>query len=114
MNQRPVAIVTGVGRGIGAATAKLLAARGYAVCVNFLHDLQAAQEVARSIIDADGQAIAVQSDISSEADVLTLFREVDSQLGCVAALVNNAATLERQMRLDSMDAARINRIFAVN
>jgi NAD(P)-dependent dehydrogenase (short-subunit alcohol dehydrogenase family) len=114
MNQRPVAIVTGGGRGIGAATAKLLAARGYAVCVNFLHDLQAAQEVVRSIIDADGQAIAVQSDISSEADVLTLFREVDSQLGCVAALVNNAATLERQMRLDSMDAARINRIFAVN
>jgi NAD(P)-dependent dehydrogenase (short-subunit alcohol dehydrogenase family) len=114
MSQRPVVIVTGGGRGIGAAAAKLAAAGGYAVCVNYLHRREPAEDVVRYITAKNGQAIAIRADVSSEADVVSLFRQVDSQLGRVSALVNNAATLERQMRLDSMEASRIERIFAIN
>jgi len=114
MSQRPVVIVTGGGRGIGAAAAKLAAARGYAVCINYLHRREPAEEVVRYITGKNGQAIAIQADVSSEADVVSLYRQVDSQLGRLSALINNAATLERQTRLDSMEASRIERIFAVN
>jgi len=114
MSQRPVVIVTGGGRGIGAAAAKLAAARGYAVCINYLHRREPAEEVVRYITGKNGQAIAIQADVSSEADVVSLYRQVDSQLGGLSALINNAATLERQTRLDSMEASRIERIFAVN
>jgi NAD(P)-dependent dehydrogenase (short-subunit alcohol dehydrogenase family) len=114
MIQRPVIIVTGGGRGIGAATAKLAAARGYAVCVNFLRDSESAESVVRYIKNANGHAIATQADIASERDVLSLFRHVDSQLGSLSAFVNNAATLEPQMRLDAMESSRLERIFLVN
>lgn len=107
-------IVTGGARGIGAATAKLAAARGYAVCVNYEHRRDAAEDVVREITRGDGRAIAVQADIGSEAKVVELFRKVDSALGPVSALVNNAATLGPQMRLAEMDAARIERMFGVN
>jgi len=110
----PVMIVTGGARGIGAATAKLAAARGYAVCVNYLHARDRAEQVVRDIANQGGQAVALQADISSEAGVMALFQQVDATLGKVSALVNNAATLEPQMRLDAMDAARIERVFAVN
>jgi NAD(P)-dependent dehydrogenase (short-subunit alcohol dehydrogenase family) len=114
MNQLPVMIVTGGARGIGAATAKLAASRGYAVCVNFQRNHDAAGQVVRDITSNHGHAIAVQADIGSEAGVLALYEQVDSALGSVSALVNNAATLEPQMRLDAMDAARMERIFSVN
>ena len=114
MSDRPVIMITGGGRGIGAATAKLAAARDYAVCVNYLHGHEPAEDVVRYITARNGQAIAIQADISSEADVVSLFRQVDSRLGRLSSLVNNAATLEGQMRLDAMEAARIARIFAVN
>jgi NAD(P)-dependent dehydrogenase (short-subunit alcohol dehydrogenase family) len=114
MSEQPVITITGGGRGIGAATARLAAARGYAVCVNYLHSREPAEDVVRQITARDGRAIAIQADISSEPDVLSLFRQVDSRLGRLSALVNNAATLESQMRLDSMEAARIGRILAVN
>jgi NAD(P)-dependent dehydrogenase (short-subunit alcohol dehydrogenase family) len=107
-------IVTGGSRGIGAATAKLAASRGYAVCVNFQRSHDAAEQVVRDITSNRGQAIAVQADIGSEADIVALYRQVDSALGNVSALVNNAATLESQMRLDAMEAARIERVFSVN
>lgn len=114
MSQRPVIVITGGGRGIGAATARLAAARGYAVCLNYLHRREPAEEVVRYITDRNGQAAAIQADIGSEADVVSLFRQADCQLGSVKALVNNAATLDRQSRLDSIEASRIERIFAVN
>jgi NAD(P)-dependent dehydrogenase (short-subunit alcohol dehydrogenase family) len=114
MDQRPVLIVTGGGRGIGAATARLAAGRGYAVCLNYLRARTAAEEVVRYITEKNGRAIAVQADVGSEADILSLFLQVDSRLGRVSALVNNAANLERQARLDSMDVSRMARTFAVN
>jgi NAD(P)-dependent dehydrogenase (short-subunit alcohol dehydrogenase family) len=107
-------IVTGGGRGIGAATAKLAAARGYAVCVNYLNARHLAEQVVSDIASQGGQAIAIRADIASEANIVSLFQQVDSTLGSISALVNNAATLESQMRLDSMEASRIERIFAVN
>jgi NAD(P)-dependent dehydrogenase (short-subunit alcohol dehydrogenase family) len=109
-----VLIVTGGSTGIGAATARLGARKGFAVCVNYLQRGDAASEVVAGIESAGGRAITLQADIGSEADVVRLFESVDRELGRVTALVNNAAVLERQMRLESMDAARMQRIFAVN
>jgi len=107
-------LVTGGSRGIGAATARLAAQRGYAVCVNYLQDRAAAGEVVAAIHKDGGKAIAVQADIRVEQDVVGLFETVDRELGRLTALVNNAATLESQMRLDQMDAARMQRMFATN
>jgi NAD(P)-dependent dehydrogenase (short-subunit alcohol dehydrogenase family) len=104
-----VMIVTGGGRGIGAATARLAAERGYAVCINYRKDAAAAQTLAREI-----DAIAVQGDVASEADVVRLFRAVDEKLGRVAALVNNAGIVDRGTRVEAMSAERIQRMLAVN
>ena len=109
-----VIIVTGASRGIGAATARLAAQRGYAVCVNYVSDRGAAEAVVDGITAAGGRAIAVHADVSAESDVVHLFETVDEAFGPVTALVNNAGTLETQMRLDEMDAARIQRILAIN
>ena len=109
-----ILLVTGGSRGIGAATARLAASRGYSVCVNFLQNQSAADSVVREIHSGGGKAIAIQADISSEAEVVRLFERTDRELGPVTALVNNAATLESQMRLDAMDAARMQRMFSTN
>ena len=109
-----VLIVTGGGRGIGAATARLAACRGYAVCVNYVHNRERALGMVGEIQQAGGKAIAVRADVGIESDVLALFEQVEQNLGQPTALVNNAAQLEKQMRLDAMDAARLQRIFAAN
>ncbi|HTR36938.1 MAG TPA: SDR family oxidoreductase [Bryobacteraceae bacterium] len=108
-----VLLVTGGGRGIGAATARLAGKRGYHVAVNYLHQRDAAETVVREIREEGGAAIAIQADVSVEADVVRLFEET-GRLGSVSALVNNAATLEHQMRLEEMDASRMERMFAAN
>ncbi|HEY8101147.1 MAG TPA: SDR family oxidoreductase [Burkholderiaceae bacterium] len=107
-------LITGGSRGIGAAAARLAAAQGYAVCVNYVHDKAAADEVVRAIEKNGGRAIAVAADVSSEPDVLRLFKTVDEKLGTINALVNNAGILAQQMRVDEMDAVRLNRIFTTN
>ena len=109
-----IMIVTGGSRGIGAATALLAAQRGYAVCVNYLQNREAADEVVRSIEKTGRHAIAVAADVASEPDVARLFDTVDRELGRVTALVNNAGILEKQTRLEGIDAARLNRVFATN
>jgi NAD(P)-dependent dehydrogenase (short-subunit alcohol dehydrogenase family) len=109
-----VLLVTGGGRGIGAATARLAAARGYDVCVNYRANRAAADAVVADIQGQGRRAIAVQGDVAVEADVVRLFAAVDQQLGPLGALVNNAGILERQGRVDSVDAARLSRIFATN
>jgi len=114
MGARGVMIVTGGGRGIGAATARLAAKKGYAVCVNYLRDRTAADSVVHEIRGAEGRAIAVAGDVSSEKDVLNLFQESDRSLGPLTALVNNAGIVERQSRVEAMDATRLQRMFAVN
>src|ERR1700675_1339956 len=109
-----VLIVTGASRGIGAATAVLAAERGYSVCVNYLSNRAAADAVVSAIEHAGGRAIAVAANVAVEADVVRLFETVDQTLGPLAALVNNAGILDRQTRLEDVDAARLNRIFATN
>jgi NAD(P)-dependent dehydrogenase (short-subunit alcohol dehydrogenase family) len=111
---KKVIVITGASRGIGAATARLAAARGYAVCVNYLKNRAAADAVAGEIAANGGQAIAVGADVAEEAEVAELFKTVDAQLGTVTALVNNAGILETQMRVEAMDAGRLKRIFAAN
>jgi NAD(P)-dependent dehydrogenase (short-subunit alcohol dehydrogenase family) len=109
-----VLLVTGGSGGIGAATCRLAAQKGFAVCVHYWRQSEAAAHVVRAVLAEGGRAIAVQADVGSEAEVVRLFETVDRELGRTAALVNNAATLEPQMRLDSMDAARLQRIFSAN
>jgi NAD(P)-dependent dehydrogenase (short-subunit alcohol dehydrogenase family) len=109
-----VMIVTGGGRGIGAATALLGAAQGYAVCVNYLRDHGSAQRIIDSIEKSGGKAIAIAGDVSSEKDVLKLFEETDRALGGVTALVNNAGIVDRGMRVEQMSAQRLARMFAIN
>jgi NAD(P)-dependent dehydrogenase (short-subunit alcohol dehydrogenase family) len=110
----PIVLVTGGSRGIGAAASKLAAARGYAVCVNYRSNAEAAQQVVASIEEAGGRAIAVQADVAIERDVVRLFESCDAQLGRLTALVNNAGILETQMRVEAMDAARLQRVLATN
>ena len=94
-----VLIVTGGSRGIGAATARLAGRRGYAVCVNYRRDREAADAVVAAIREAGGQALAVAADVANEADVARLFETCDRALGRPSALVNNAGILEQQMRV---------------
>ena len=107
-------LVTGGGRGIGAATARLAAERGYTVCVNYRSNRAAADGVVADIESRGGTAIAVGADVSRETDVLRLFQTIDEHLGPLRALVNNAGVLETQTRVDSIDAARLGRVFATN
>jgi NAD(P)-dependent dehydrogenase (short-subunit alcohol dehydrogenase family) len=109
-----ILLVTGGGRGIGAATARIAAARGYDVCVNYRTNKDAAGRVVADIRAAGRRAITVAADVSSEPDVMRMFEACDRELGRVDALVNNAAILEQQMRLDAMDAARVRRVLGTN
>jgi NAD(P)-dependent dehydrogenase (short-subunit alcohol dehydrogenase family) len=109
-----ILLVTGGGRGIGAATARIAAERGYDVCVNYRANSDAAGRVVADIRAAGRRAIAVAADVASEPDVVRMFETCDRELGRVDALVNNAAILERQTRLDAMDTARLTRVFATN
>ncbi len=111
---KKVMLVTGASRGIGAATVRLGAAAGYAVCVNYLAREQDAKQLVEELTSTGAAAICVAADVSKPAEVQRLFETVDEQLGPLTALVNNAGILERQMRLESMDAARLERIFATN
>ncbi len=109
-----ILLITGASRGIGAATAILAAKRGYAVCINYRQNAEAAEKVLNQINSQGGKAITVQADISQEPEVLELFKTVDKTLGPLTALVNNAAYTEKQSRLEAMDAQRLQRVFATN
>jgi len=107
-------VVTGGGRGIGAATARLAAARGYAVCLNYLKDRAAAEGVVQDIRADGGTAVAVGGDVAVEKDVLHLFEACDRALGPLSALVNNAGIVATRARVDEISAERLQRMMAVN
>jgi NAD(P)-dependent dehydrogenase (short-subunit alcohol dehydrogenase family) len=109
-----VLLVTGGGRGIGAATALLAAAKGYAVVVNYVANSAAADDVARRICSAGGKALAIQADVSREDQVLRMFEEIDATLGRLTGLVNNAGVVDVTARLDEMSGSRLERMFDVN
>ncbi|MES2192599.1 MAG: SDR family oxidoreductase [Pseudomonadota bacterium] len=107
-------LITGASRGIGAATALLAAREGYAVAVNYTSNSLAADEVVRQIRVAGGQAITVQADVSSEAQVVAMFEKVDARFGRLTALVNNAGVVDVNSRVDGMTLARLQRMFEIN
>ncbi len=107
-------IVTGASRGIGAATARALAAAGAAVCVNYHASRDAAEALAGEITDAGGRALAVGADVAAEGDVARLFDAAEEALGRITGLVNNAGILETQASLLDIDAARVERVLRTN
>jgi NAD(P)-dependent dehydrogenase (short-subunit alcohol dehydrogenase family) len=107
-------LITGAGRGIGAATARLAAERGYAVAINYLRDESSAVKLKNELEKAGGRAMVVPGDVSIEADVVRMFQAVDRSLGRLAALVNNAGIVDVSTRVENMGAARLQRMLAVN
>lgn len=114
MNDSRVTVITGGGRGIGAAVARLAARRDHAVAVGFRRDAKAADMVVEEITRGGGRALAVAADISDETAVEALFTRAEAELGPITGLVNSAAYTEPQSRLEDMDAARLQRVFATN
>ncbi len=110
----PIALVTGASRGIGAAAAIACARAGYDVAVNYARDAVAAGTVVDAVRALGQRALAVQADVSQEADVLRLFAAVDAELGVLSALVNNAGVVDVASRVDAMSAERLARMFGVN
>lgn len=106
-------LVTGGGRGIGAATVRLAARRGYRVCFTYQARRDAAEALVAEVAAAGGEAHAFAADVADEAAMLGVFAAIDA-LGPLAALVNNAGIVEPQARLAQLDVARIRRIFDTN
>jgi len=111
---KPIMLITGGSRGIGAATALGAAKRGYRVALSYLGNVAAANEIVQKIQQTGGEAIAIQADVGIEADVLRLFKTVDEKMGTLHVLINNAGMLEKQMRLDQMDVGRWQRVLNAN
>ncbi|MDE3009911.1 MAG: SDR family oxidoreductase [Pseudomonadota bacterium] len=114
MSQAHVVLITGGSRGIGAAIARLAAAAGHAVVVNYARQADAAQRLCADIVATGGQALALQADVAQEAEVVHLFDETVRQLGRLDALVNNAGVVGPAARVDELSAERITRMFATN
>ena len=113
-NKRRVLLITGAGRGIGAATARLAAERGYDIAVNFASNAKAADRVVADAERAGARAVAIQADVAQEAEVERLFAETERRLGPLWGLVNNAGMVGRASRLDAADAATIKAVIDLN
>ncbi len=111
---KPIVLITGASRGIGAATAVRAAADGFAVAVNYSSNNSAAQAVVTRIQAQGGTAMAVQADVSDEAQIVAMYRQIDDTLGPVTALVNNAGVVDVAARVDQMDWQRLRRMFDIN
>ncbi len=109
-----VLLITGAGRGIGAALAMQAAAAGWSLAVNYASNAPAAQEVVRRAKALGVSAVAIQADVADEDQVLRLFKQVDAELGRLDALVNNAGVVDVASRVDQMSFARLRRMFDIN
>ena len=108
---RPIVIITGASHGIGAATARLFAAEGYDVCINYLSDTAAAAAVVADCTAAGARAIAVQGDAGNIADIEALFRACDDALGPVTCLVNNAGIIGKACKIEDLQPETLERTF---
>ena len=111
---KPILLITGASRGIGAATAVLAGQQGWAVAVNYASNVSAANRVVQQIQDAGGTAIAVQADVGDEAQVLRMFAEVDNQLGRISGLVNSAGVVDVTAKIEDQSWARWERMMRIN
>ena len=111
---KPALLITGASRGIGAATARLAAAAGWDVVINYARDEAAAQAVARQVRELGSRALVLRGDVSVEADVLALFAAVDSEFGALGGLVNNAGVVDQPSRVEDMSLARLTRMLGIN
>ncbi len=109
-----VTLITGGSRGIGAATARLSAAEGHAVAINYRSDATAAEKVRAEVESVGAKAMVVQADTGVESDIMRMFEEVDRNLGTVTGLVNNAGIHGPRGRLDALSAGDIDRVLEVN
>jgi len=109
-----VVLVTGASRGIGAETTRLAAQAGYAVCINYHHSESQAHELLDSLLNSGHTAIAIKADIGDESEVQHLFETIDSKLGPLTALVNNAGILEQQSEFENISLDRLRRILRIN
>lgn len=109
-----IMLITGASRGIGAATARLAAKRGWDVAVNYVANEQAAAEVVRDVEAAGRRAIAVKGDVSREADILAIYEAIDRRLGPVGALVNNAGTFAKTGRVADVAAETVKTVLDLN
>jgi NAD(P)-dependent dehydrogenase (short-subunit alcohol dehydrogenase family) len=107
-------LVTGGGRGIGAATARLAAARGFDVAINYQRDAAAAERVADEVRAFGRHALCLQADVADEVQVDAMFRRLDAEMPRLFGLVNNAGIVAMKARLDEMDVARWRRLFDIN
>ena len=114
MTEQQIMVVTGGSRGLGAATARLAAQRGYDLCVNYLGNAEGAEAVVRDVEAAGRRAIAVQADVSKEDQVERLFETVDKELGTLTALINNAGITGPSSRLDAVEAETLKRVLDIN
>jgi NAD(P)-dependent dehydrogenase (short-subunit alcohol dehydrogenase family) len=109
-----IMLVTGGGRGIGAATALMAAKYGYVVAVNFQRNREAAEGVVATIEADGGRALAIGADVSQENEVVAMFETLDERLGRVTALVNNAGIGEAPSKVADMSSDRIARMMSIN
>ena len=111
---KPVLLVTGASRGIGAATALLAARQGWAVAVNYSQNAAAAEAIVQHIKAEGGQAVSIQADVGDEAQIKHLFTQVDAQLGRLTGFVNNAGVLDVAVRVDELSWERLERMMRIN
>lgn len=111
---RPIVIVTGASHGIGAATARLFAADGYDVCINYLSDGAAASEVVEACLATGAKAVAVQGDVGKREDIEALFKACDDELGRVTCLVNNAGIIGKAGRIEDLQPEVLEAAFRIN
>ena len=114
MSKRPVVLITGAGRGIGAETAKLAAAQGYDVAVNFKSDAASAAAVVEAVKAKGGKAVAIQADMASEGDIERMFAETDKALGRITHFVYNTGIPGKAGRLDAAAPSMMREVIDVN